>query len=278
MTDQDAGLDLEHARAVAIRAAEIAVDVLRSVPLGEIRTKAHDADVVTDVDTATERAVREHLARAFPDHQVVGEEYGGKADAGPTWYCDPVDGTTNLASRLPWTSFSLGLAVGHEPLVGVVADPWRGEVLHAVRGGGAWRRPVGGSHGGADEPLHAAATERLQGGVVMSEWAAHVPFPGQLELLAALGERHCTMRVMGSGTLSVASVAAGRAAGAVIGDFHPEDHLAAVLIGHEAGAVLRGGPKLEPDGLWPVPGPFVLAAPGVAGPLADLVRSAAALR
>jgi myo-inositol-1(or 4)-monophosphatase len=217
--------------------------------------------------------VRDHLAAAFPDHQVVGEEYGGQADAGPTWYCDPVDGTTNLASGLPWTSFSLSLAVGHEPLVGVVADPWRGEILHASRGGGAWRRTVAG---GADEPVHAADTERLAGAVVMSEWAAHVPFPGQLQLLAALGERHCTMRVMGSGTLSVASVAAGRAAGAVIGDFHAEDHLAALLIGREAGAVVRSlGPD---DGLWPAPGPFVLATPGVADRLAELVREAAALR
>lgn len=270
-----AGLDLEHARAVAIRAAEIAVDVMASVPLGEIRTKAHAADVVTDVDTATERAVREHLAAAFPQHQVVGEEYGGHADAGPTWYCDPVDGTTNLASRLPWTSFSLSLAVGHEPLVGVVADPWRGEVLHAVRGGGAWRRSRAAED---DVSVRVSDADRLEGGVVMSEWAAHVPWPGQLALLAALGERHCTMRVMGSGTLSVASVGAGRAAGAVIGDFHAEDHLAALLIGHEAGAVLRGlraaAADDGPDGLWPAPGPFVLAAPGVVDVLTDLVRTA----
>ncbi|MEO7236093.1 MAG: inositol monophosphatase family protein [Lapillicoccus sp.] len=278
MTGLDVGLDLdlERARAVAIEAAEIAVEVLRSTPLGHVRRKAHAADVVTDVDTATERAVRDHLALAFPEHQVVGEEYGGRADGGPTWYCDPVDGTTNLASRLPWTSFSLSLAVGHEPLVGVVADPWRGEILHAVRGGGAWRRAAGGE---ADEAVHAAATDRLEGAVVMSEWAAHVPFPGQITLLAALGERHCTMRVMGSGTLSVASVAAGRAAGAVIGDFHAEDHLAAVLIGHESGAVLRGfGRGQEEDGLWPEPGPFVLAASGVAEVLTGLVREACAVR
>ena len=54
--------------------------------------------------------------------------------------------------------------------------------------------------------------------------------------LDGLGERHCTSRIMGSGTLSVASVAAGRAAGAMISTFHPEDHLAAVLLCREAGA------------------------------------------
>lgn len=267
------GLDIEAARGVAIRAAEIAAEVLRATPLGEIRTKAHAADVVTDVDTATEQAVRDHLARAFPDHRVVGEEFGGTADDGPTWYCDPVDGTTNLASGLPWTSFSLALAVGHEPLVGVVADPWRGEVLHAVQGGGAHRRAIGDTH---DTPLRVAERAGLAGGVVMSEWAAHVPWPGMTHLLDALGRRHCTMRVMGSGTLSVASVAAGRASGSVIGEFHPEDHLAAMLLCREAGAVLRdSGGSGAP---WAAPGPFVVAAPGVADVLAGLVREATALR
>lgn len=266
-------LDLEEARSVAIRAAEIATEVLRATPLGVVRTKAHAADVVTDVDTATERAVREHLARAYPGHRVVGEEYGGTADDGPTWYCDPVDGTTNLASTLPWTSFSLSLAVGHEPLVGVVADPWRGEVLHAVRGGGAWRRTLGHV---VDEPVHVADTDVLGGAVVMSEWAAHVPWPGMLALLQALGHQHATMRVMGSGTLSVASVAAGRAAGSVIGDFHPEDHLAAMLLCRESGAVLRD--SASQDEPWPAPGPFVVAAPGVVDIIVDLVRTATALR
>ena len=94
---------------------------------------------MTEVDTAVERAVRELIATRLPGHGVVGEEYGGVADGdGPTWFCDPVDGTTNLAAGLPWTSFSLALAVGSTPLVGVVADPWRGEVMHAVRGRGCF--------------------------------------------------------------------------------------------------------------------------------------------
>jgi myo-inositol-1(or 4)-monophosphatase len=133
-------LDLDAALDVALEAAGRAVTLARTMALGEIRTKRHAADVVTDVDVATERAVRSLVGEAFPGHQVVGEELGGEAGDGPAWYCDPVDGTTNLASGLPWTSFSLSLAVGHEPLVGVVADPWRQEVLYAVAGRGAYRR------------------------------------------------------------------------------------------------------------------------------------------
>lgn len=258
--------ELDLALEVALECAVIATDVLHSTARGTVRTKAHAADPVTDIDVATERAVRAHLAARVPGHVVVGEELGGTSDGGPTWYCDPVDGTTNLAAGLPWTSFSLGLALGRTPLVGVVADPWRGEVHAAVAGRGAFRR----GPDGRDEPVRVCAADRLAGSVVLTEWAAHVPWPGMLALLDSLGRELCTTRVMGSGTLTVASVGAGRAAAAVIGEFHPEDHLAAVLIGLEAGAVVRDGAG-EPSA-WPEVGPFTVAAPGVDAALGALLR------
>jgi len=264
-----ASVPTERALAVALEAADIAIEIMHSTPRGQVRTKAHAADPVTDIDLATERAVRGHLLAAFPDHVVVGEEFGGTSQGGPTWYCDPVDGTTNLATGLPWTSFSLSLAVGRTPSVGVVADPWRREVFHAVRGQGAFRRDAVG----VDSPARVADVDQLAGSVVMTEWAAHVPFPGMLAMLDALGSEHCTTRIMGSGTLTVTSVGAGRAAGAVIGAFHPEDHLAALLICREAGAtVLDSGGH---ESWWPGPGPFVAASPGVAARLLELAASRA---
>lgn len=265
-----ASVDLSRVLEVALACADDAARVLRDVPRGEVRTKQHAADLVTDVDVATERAVRARIADAFPGHLIVGEELGGDPDLDgdtPTWWCDPVDGTTNLASGLPWTSFSLALAVGREPLVGVVADPWRGEVLHATAGRGAWRRTADGP----DERLSASGATGLAGQVLLSEWASYAPWPGMLELFAALSQRHCTTRVMGSGTLSVASVGAGRAAAAVIGAFGPEDHLAGLLISAEAGAVVRDASGAETR--WPGPGPFCVAAPGVDPDLQALTSS-----
>jgi fructose-1,6-bisphosphatase/inositol monophosphatase family enzyme len=87
--------------------------------------------------------------------------------------------------------------------------------------------------------------------------------------LDGLGSRHCTPRIMGSGTLSVASVAAGRAAGAVISTFHPEDHLAAVLLCREAGAVVCDRDGVETS--WPESGPFVAAPRGVVTELRSLL-------
>src|SRR5690606_35568940 len=107
-------------------------------------TKAHPVDWVTSVDQAVERHVRQELVARFPDHQVVGEEYGATArPAGGapavTWYLDPIDGTTNYVHGVPWVAFSLAAADERGAVVGVVADVHRGEVFSAIRGGGSFR-------------------------------------------------------------------------------------------------------------------------------------------
>ncbi|MHC6231134.1 inositol monophosphatase family protein [Arthrobacter sp. MMS24-T111] len=175
------------------------------------------------------------IATRLPGHTVVGEEMGGVAVPGaPCWYLDPVDGTTNYVNHFPWTAFSLALAVDRKPAVAVVADPWRGEIFEAVAGWGA--RLDGQPLSLGPSGLSTAAP--LAGTVVATELAGHLPSPGMLELLALLGERHSIMRIMGSATMTVVGVAAGRGAGAIIGSFSPVDHLAATLIVEEAGGVV----------------------------------------
>lgn len=259
MPDDLPGLDVDDALDVARAAAQLAIEILSTTPLGSIATKTNAADVVTDVDTATERAVRALIADRLPGHVVVGEEYGGTAVDGPTWYCDPVDGTTNLAAGLPWTSFSLSLTLHGKPVLGVVADPWRNEVLEAVVGRGARRN---------GEPLPQADGGKLAGGVVLTEWARHVPWPGMLTFLAGLADRLCTSRIMGSSTLTLAHIAAGRAIGAVVGRFQPEDHLAAAILADEAGyAVWDENGDQQP---FPRAGGLMIARPAVATELFTL--------
>ncbi|WP_157180738.1 inositol monophosphatase family protein [Actinopolymorpha alba] len=220
-----------------------------------VTTKANAADLVTETDREIERHVRAVLAERFPKHAVVGEEYGGApaVDGGPTWYLDPVDGTTNYASGLPWCSFSLALCDADGPALGVVADPFRGEVFSAVRGGPALCNGV---------PIRCReSVDTLTGEIVVTEWAAYRPWPGMTTMLERLSERFCTARIMGSSALSLVSVAAGRAAGGVIGTFNAIDVLAAVFIADRAGADVLGE-----DGtptLFPSQGGILVAAPGV---------------
>ncbi|WP_308466042.1 inositol monophosphatase family protein [Rathayibacter soli] len=261
------GVDLDAALVVARGLAEWEIDFTSSTDPGQISTKKDAADLVTEVDVAVERQVREVIGLHFPDHDFVGEEMGGSARAGvPCWYLDPVDGTANFANRIPWNAFSLGLVLDGTPMVGVVADPWRADLFEAVRGRGA---KLNGSV--LTIPTSETAEDPLSGRILSTELANQVPWPGMLQLLEKLGERYCTMRVMGSGTMTLVGVAAGRGVGAVIGKYGPEDHVAAALIVKEAGGVVldsTGAPNL-----FPASGGIMAASPEAAQAVFDLWRA-----
>ena len=249
------------ARLIARELATWAIGYVREHHVTTVQTKANPADHVTEIDLAIERVVRAVIGAQFADHSFVGEEFGGEAQANlPCWYLDPVDGTANLANGMPWTSFSLALVIDGVPVVGVVADPWRGVVVEAEAGAGAWANGVRLTLGEPDaaSAASAPATDPLRGAMVSTELAAHAAWPGMLPMLDALSQRYCTMRIMGSGTLTVAGVALGHGIGAVIGRFGPVDHLAAVLIVREAGGVvldINGD-----DTLFPASGGVLAAA------------------
>ena len=96
-------------------------------------------NIVTDVDTEVEEEVLDILRREYPDMGLLGEESAGKrADAGYVWIVDPLDGTRNYASGIPFFSTVIGLALDGEVLVGVNYDPVRGDLFEAERGGGAF--------------------------------------------------------------------------------------------------------------------------------------------
>lgn len=229
-----------------------------------IRTKAHAADLVTDTDTTVEAEVRRRLAEQLPGHALVGEEYGatGTTDTDHTWYCDPVDGTTNYANKIAWCSFSLCCWDVAGPLVGVVGDPFRRQIALGVRGGGARLLPLGPDYRpvpGADRELSVRPGSGLAGTVVTIEWLAHIPWTGMLGTIAELADQGCTVRIMGSSALSLLQVGLGAAAGCLIGQYSPIDDSAAVLIATEAGAIvcgIDGVDSVAPDG------GILLAAPG----------------
>ena len=111
----------------------------------QISTKTSDADWVTETDLAVERHVRDVLRARFPRDTIVGEELGRSEVENPraVWYVDPVDGTTNFVHGLPWSSFSIAVRDEKGTAAGAVADPYRREILAAVRGRGGARRVRG---------------------------------------------------------------------------------------------------------------------------------------
>jgi len=248
-------LDILRAAELSQSIAHWAVKVCQWMEPGKVLTKVNPADLVTEVDLLIESHAREMILANFPSHNIVGEEFGGEFDAArPTWYIDPVDGTTNFANRTPWSSLSLSLAVGRDPLVAVTIDPWRDKVFSAVKGKGAF---VNGQP--LKTPIAEPTSTPLAGKVVLTELAGSRPWRGFTKFLDCMHENFCTLRIMGAGTLTLTAVSANYGIGAVIHKFSPIDHLAAALIAREAGSVVVN--EAGEDDIFPQSGGVMIVQP-----------------
>jgi histidinol-phosphatase len=106
----------------------------------EITTKP-DRTLVTQADTAIERAIRARIQAVHPDHGLVGEEYGTEAAGATTrWYIDPIDGTHNFIRGVPLFGTLLAVERDGELQAAVLSAPALRERWWARRGGGAWAR------------------------------------------------------------------------------------------------------------------------------------------
>ena len=117
---------------LAAAAAMASLPLFRLKGLGEDNKLAHlkSFDPVTEADKGAERAIRALINRTFPDHGIIGEEYGEEnADADYVWVLDPVDGTRAFISGLPlWTNL-IGLRHRGRPVLGLIGQPYLGEVF-----------------------------------------------------------------------------------------------------------------------------------------------------
>lgn len=131
--------------------------VLRHLASGlTVKAKA-DSTLVTQADTEVETWIRERIADAFPDHGVLGEEFGGEAGQGGTrWIVDPIDGTHNLVRGIPVFGTLLAVEEEGELVAAAVSAPALGRRWHAVRGEGAVAR----DHLG-ERPIRVSTIDRL---------------------------------------------------------------------------------------------------------------------
>jgi histidinol-phosphatase len=94
-----------------------------------------DQTPVTLADREAERLIRGVIARAFPDHAVLGEEDGETAGSAPVrWIVDPLDGTRTFVRGVPLFGTLVGVEVLGEPAVGVVYLPALDEMVAAAHG------------------------------------------------------------------------------------------------------------------------------------------------
>ena len=239
----------------AISAVREAGETQRAAFRGEYEVhKKGVIDLVTDVDLAIERHFRERVAATFPDHVVLGEEYGapsGSDAARPCWIFDPIDGTSNFAHGLPIFCASLALEIDGILRVGAVYDPNRDELFAAERGKGAWLN---------GEPLRVSSTSNLRDALLVTGFPYSVQVDGAdlLSLFARFITQSRAVRRLGSAAIDVCYVAAGRMDGFWEEGLGAWDIAAGALILEEAGGrvtdldgspfVLRSGRLLATNG------------------------------
>ena len=98
-----------------------------------------DNTPVTIADRQAEKKLRELIHHHWPDHAIIGEEFGNTEKPSPyTWIIDPIDGTRSFVSGVPIYSTLLALTDGDEALLGIIHLPALNETIYAVRGGGCY--------------------------------------------------------------------------------------------------------------------------------------------
>lgn len=124
----------------AIEAAEAAARVIRDLYQRNLAviTKA-DKSPVTEADVKAEQAIREVLAKHFPQYGFYGEETG-QHDMGAesVWLVDPIDGTKSFVRECPFFSTQIALMRAGKLVLGVSSAPAYNEFAWAERGEGAW--------------------------------------------------------------------------------------------------------------------------------------------
>ena len=102
-----------------------------------------DMSPVTAADRGAEQAMRSLIEDRFPEHGIIGEEFGRvREDAELVWVLDPIDGTKSFISGVPLFGTLIALTRDRRPLLGIIDQPisrerWLGMAGHETTLNGA---------------------------------------------------------------------------------------------------------------------------------------------
>ena len=158
-------------------------------------------DVVTDVDFAIEKSVKDFLLKEFPDYGFLGEELGiVNLDSPFRWVLDPIDGTANFAKGIPNIATTLSLTYLGEPIIGGTLDPPRDHLFFAEKDKGFTFN---------NKSMKFSPVENFESATIGLDMGPdEVLVRNTLEVALGILPVH-RIRIMGSAALGLAYVAAG---------------------------------------------------------------------
>jgi histidinol-phosphatase len=204
-----------------------------------------DFSPVTDADRDVEQRLRARIAEAFPDHAVLGEEYGPDAKRGADWQwlIDPIDGTRSYVRGNETWATLIALQREGQTVIAAASAPAMRLRFHATRGSGACLN---------GRPIHVSGVASLDQAMI-----THTSIPGFVRVgladrLVALAGRCWDARGLGN-SMSHLAVARGTADIGWTSRANIWDFAALALIVEEAGGRFtdrsRDDPKLGGTGI-----------------------------
>ena len=208
-------------------------------------------DLVTEIDTKSERFIMHTIEENFPDHRILSEECGGNSVTGNKyrWIIDPIDGTTNYSHGHDYFAVSIGLECDGEMILGVIHAPNLRKTYYAEKGKGAFcnETPIKVSSG------NSVKKALLATGFHAGNKEKNIPYFEKI-LLSSQAIRRC-----GAATLDLCMLAEGVLDGFWEFGLKPWDVAAGKVIIEEAGGkitnidgtpfTLEGGQILATNGL-----------------------------
>ena len=222
-----------------VAAAAAAQTLPRFRQKGAVANKLESGfDPVTEADREAEKAIRALINADFPDHGILGEEFGAEnTDREHVWVIDPIDGTRSFISGVPLWGTLVGLTRNGEAIAGMMAQPFTGELFYANDTGAHYEGR------GANERLQTRPTRDVAQATICT--TTPVLFPGAQRAAFDRLESACRLSRYGTDCYAYCMLAAGHVDLVVETGLQAYDIMALIPIIEQAGGKVTtwdGGP------------------------------------
>ena len=187
-------------------------------------------DFVSASDKKVEKILIEELQKARPTYSILSEEIGKiNNDDSFKWIIDPIDGTANFLHGIPHFAISLGLEHNGEIICGIIYDPIKDEMFVAEKGNGSYLN---------NQRMRVSSRSKLRDCIIFTggpKYEAKNRDRALEEYKKFSSTVSIPIRKMGSASLDMAYVAAGRCDGFFQRNLNYWDIAAGTIIVKEAG-------------------------------------------